>query len=93
MPDVQTVVTGIAMGEYLRWHEDLLWFADWGAGEIIAVNVDGASEVVLRRRSIPLMIDWPPEGRMLLVSGRDGLPPAKGARRLAGDVRRSQPRL
>jgi sugar lactone lactonase YvrE len=73
MPDLQTLMTGIAMGESPRWHDERLWFADWGVGEIIAVDLDGASEVVLRRQSLPLSIDWLPDGRLLLVSGRDGV--------------------
>ena len=73
MPEVHTLMTGIAMGESPRWHDDRLWFADWGAGEVIAVGLDGASEVVLRRQSLPLSIDWLPDGRLLLVSGSDGL--------------------
>jgi len=73
MPELHTLMTGIAMGESPRWHDDRLWFADWGAGEIIAVDVEGSSEVILRRRSLPLSIDWLPDGRLLLVSGSDGL--------------------
>jgi len=53
MADVHTLMTGIAMGESPRWHDERLWFADWGVGEIIAVDLDGASEVVLRRQSLP----------------------------------------
>jgi sugar lactone lactonase YvrE len=73
MAEPQTLLTGIAMGESPRWHDDRLWLADWGAGEVIAVDVEGTSEVVLRRQSLPLSIDWLPDGRLLLVSGRDGL--------------------
>jgi sugar lactone lactonase YvrE len=73
MTDLHTLMTGIAMGESPRWRDGRLWFADWGAGEIIAVDLDGASEVMVRRQSLPLSIDWLPDGRLLIVSGRDGL--------------------
>ena len=73
MSEPNTLLTGIAMGESPRWHDGRLWFADWGAGEIIATDLDGASDVMLRRQSLPLSIDWLPDGRLLLVSGRDGL--------------------
>jgi hypothetical protein len=42
------LLTGIAMGESPRWHENRLWFSDWGAQEIIAVDCGGNSEVTVR---------------------------------------------
>ena len=74
LPEVQTVLTGLAMGESPRWHEDRLWFSDWGAQEIIAVDLDGNSEVVVRTSfGLPFCIDWLTDGRLLIVSGREGL--------------------
>ena len=46
--EVKTLLTALAMGESPRWHEDRLWFSDWGAQEIIAVDLDGNSEVAVR---------------------------------------------
>jgi hypothetical protein len=40
-PEVQALLTGLAMGESPRWHENRLWFSDWGAQEIVAVDLDG----------------------------------------------------
>jgi len=72
--EVQTVLTGIAMGESPRWHENRLWFSDWGAQEIIAVDGGGHSEVAIRTSfGLPFCIDWLPDGRLLIVSGREGL--------------------
>jgi len=72
--EVQTLLTGLAMGESPRWHEDRLWFSDWGAQEIIAVDLDGHSEVEVRTAfGLPFCIDWLPDGRLLIVSGREGL--------------------
>src|SRR3954470_16247744 len=70
-PDVQ--LTGLAFGESARWHDDRFWFANWGVGEVLAVDADGRSEVVaqLPASTVPLSIDWLPDGRMLLVSGPD----------------------
>ena len=31
------------MGESPRWHDGRLWVADWGAGEILAIDPDGAT--------------------------------------------------
>jgi sugar lactone lactonase YvrE len=71
--EVHTLMTGLVFGEQPRWHEDRLWFSDWGTKEVIAVDVNGKSEVILRGPSFPLCVDWLPDGRLILVSARDGL--------------------
>jgi sugar lactone lactonase YvrE len=71
-PTVKTLLGGVAMGESPRWHEGRLWFCDWGKQEVVAVDLDGRSEVILRRQSFPFSIDWLPDGRLLLLSSRDG---------------------
>lgn len=74
MPGPHTLLTGLAFGESPRWHEDRLWFAHWGTGEIVAVDLGGHSEVVVRvPTTLPYSIDWLPDGRLLVVSGREGL--------------------
>jgi sugar lactone lactonase YvrE len=70
MPEVQTLITGLLFGEQPRWHEDRLWFSDWGTQEVIAVDLDGRTEVILKGRSFPLCVDWLPDGRLLVVSAR-----------------------
>jgi sugar lactone lactonase YvrE len=67
------LITGIAFGESPRWHDGRLWFADWGAQELIAVDLEGRSEVVVRVPSFPFCVDWLPDGRLLIVSARDRL--------------------
>ncbi|MGH2367392.1 MAG: SMP-30/gluconolactonase/LRE family protein, partial [Chloroflexota bacterium] len=69
MPPPQTLLTGLVMGESPRWHDDRLWLSDWGAGEILAVDLAGKSEVIVRARSMPFCFDWLPHGRLLIVSG------------------------
>ena len=73
MPEPQTLMTGIAFGESPRWHDERLWFADWGPQELIAVDLEGRSEVVVRVPSSPFSIDWSPDGRLLIVSGPEGV--------------------
>jgi sugar lactone lactonase YvrE len=73
MPDVEVLLSGRVFGEQPRWHDDRLWFSDWGTQEVIAVDLDGESEVVFRGTSFPLCVDWLPDGRLLVVSARDGL--------------------
>src|ERR687897_2960445 len=70
MFETQIMMTGLVVGESPRWHEGLLWFANWGAGEIIAVDTEGNVEVMARiPTTIPFCFDWLPDGRMLVVSG------------------------
>jgi sugar lactone lactonase YvrE len=64
------LMSGIAMGESPRWHDGRLWFCDWVAQEVIALDLDGRSEVVANVRSLPFSIDWLPDGPMLVTSGR-----------------------
>jgi sugar lactone lactonase YvrE len=71
--ELQTLMTGIAFGESPRWHDGRLWFSDWGAQELIAVDLEGKSEVIVRVPSFPFCIDWLPDGRLLIVSARDRL--------------------
>lgn len=73
MTNVHLLANGFAFCEQPRWHDDRLWFSDWGTQEVIAVDLDGNSEVVLKGRSFPLCVDWLPDGRLLVVSAREGL--------------------
>jgi sugar lactone lactonase YvrE len=72
MPEPQTVMTGISFGEQPRWHEGRLWFSDWGTREVIAVDLQGRSEVILQAPAFPCCVDWLADGRLLVVSARDG---------------------
>jgi sugar lactone lactonase YvrE len=73
VPDLQLLMSGLAFPESPRWHQDRLWLSDWGAHEVIAVNLDGRSEVVVGYPSFPMCIDWLPDGRLLIVSATEGL--------------------
>lgn len=75
-PQPQTLLTGLAFGESPRWHDGRLWVADWGMHEIIAVDLDGKSEVMVRLdlpRFQSMCMDWLPDGRLLVVSSLAGL--------------------
>ena len=64
------LLTGLVIGESPRWHDGRLWFANWGAEEIVAVDADGNAEVVAKGPpGLGWSIDWLPDGR-LLVTGR-----------------------
>src|SRR2546423_15468065 len=62
-------MTGIAFGESPRWHDGRLWFSDWVAQEVVAVDLEGGSEVITRVQALPFSIDWLPEGPLLITSG------------------------
>lgn len=72
MPEPRTLMTGLVFGESPRWHEDRLWFSDMGANEVIAVDLDGKSEVIAGIPAMPMGLGWLPDGRMLIVSSLDG---------------------
>src|SRR5215471_1880982 len=61
------LMTGIAFGESPRWHEGRVWFSDWGAHEVIALDPDGRYELVASVPSFPMCIDFLPDGRLLVV--------------------------
>jgi sugar lactone lactonase YvrE len=66
---MRVVLDGLVMGESARWHDGRLWFCDWGAGEIIVLARD-VPEVVARIDDFPFCIDWLPDGRLLVITGR-----------------------
>ena len=74
MPQPRTLLTGLGFGESPRWHDGRLWFCNWGFGEVIALDLDGSSELMARiPTTIPFSIDWLPDGRLLVVSGQEAL--------------------
>jgi sugar lactone lactonase YvrE len=71
MPEPKVLLDGLAYVESPRWHEGRLWFAHWGTGEIVAVDLDGNSEVTGHGPAgLGWSIDWLPDGR-LLVTGKE----------------------
>jgi sugar lactone lactonase YvrE len=76
MSELQTLMTGLVFGESPRWHDGHLWVSDWGAREIVAVDLEGKSAVMVRLRFSSFQAicsDWLPDGRLLIVSSRDAL--------------------
>ena len=73
MPEVNVLLDGRVFCEQPRWHVDRLWFSDWGTQEVIAVDMNGDSQVMLRAHSFPLCVGWLPDGRLLVVSAQEGL--------------------
>ena len=63
----EILMEGVVFGESPRWHDGRLWFSDWGAHQVIALNADGSHEVVAAVPSFPMCIDFLPDGRLLVV--------------------------
>ena len=72
MTEVRTLLTGRGLVESPRWHGDRLYFSDWSAGEVVAVDLAGHSEVIARVDSLPLCTAWLPDGRLVIVSSPAG---------------------
>src|SRR6185437_3381416 len=74
MGTTRVLVDGLGFPESTRWRGGRAWLCNWGAGEVLAVSDDGKQEVMARLapRTIPLSIDWLPDGRLLIVDGPQG---------------------
>jgi sugar lactone lactonase YvrE len=74
MAEPRVLLGGLAFGESPRWHENRLWFANWGTQQVVTVDLEGNSTVPLRvETTLPYSIDWLPDGRLLVVSGPEAL--------------------
>lgn len=70
MTEIRVVIDDLAFPESPRSRGGRVYVSDWGAGEVHAV-VDGGSAVVARGQAFPMCIDFLPDGRLLLVHGRE----------------------
>ena len=74
MREPRVLLTGLAFGESPRWHDDRLWLSNWGAQEVVAVDLAGQAEVMARvDTTLPFSIDWDARGHLLVVSGPERL--------------------
>jgi sugar lactone lactonase YvrE len=65
----RVLLDGLAIGESPRWHDGRLWLCNWGAAEIIAVGIDGSSEVVAGGARPSGLEHWVATGRAVLITG------------------------
>jgi sugar lactone lactonase YvrE len=73
MNGLRTLLAGRGLVESPRWHAGRLYFSDWSAGEVLAVDLDGRCEVAARVKSLPLCTAWLPDGTLVIVSSSEGL--------------------
>jgi sugar lactone lactonase YvrE len=68
---MKELMSGLVVGESPRWHEGRLWFSNWGAQEIVALDLGGKSEVITQvPKFAGFCIDFLADGT-LLVTGED----------------------
>jgi sugar lactone lactonase YvrE len=67
----ETLIDGLRFPEGPRWREGRLWFSDMHARQVLAVDLDGRTEVVVTVPGDPSGLGWLPDGRLLVVSMRD----------------------
>jgi sugar lactone lactonase YvrE len=67
----QILLEDLVVGESPRWHDGRLWCSNWGAGQILAVDPSGRSDVMveLPESTLPFCFDWLPDGALLVVDG------------------------
>jgi sugar lactone lactonase YvrE len=66
--ETRVLLRGLGMGESPRWHDGRLWFSNWGTNEIIAVELNGASQVIgSGGGGSGWAANWLPDGRTLIT--------------------------
>ena len=64
----QVLLGGLGMGESPRWHDGRLWFSNWGTNEIVAVDLEGNSDVMgPGGGGSGWATNWLPDGRTLVT--------------------------
>jgi sugar lactone lactonase YvrE len=67
-PETQVLLGGLGMGESPRWHDGRLWFSNWGTDEVVAVDLNGHSDVMGRGGGgSGWATNWLPDGQMLIT--------------------------
>lgn len=68
MAEFRVLLDDRVLVESPRWHDDRLVFSDWGAQEIVAVDLAGHAEVVAEVHAMPFCVDRLPDGRLVVVA-------------------------
>ena len=74
MSEPTVLLSGLGIPESPRWHEGRLWFCNWIDRQVVAVGMDGTTEVIVARdpdsHSMGYSIDWLPDGRLLTTGDK-----------------------
>jgi sugar lactone lactonase YvrE len=69
MIELRPVLTDLGLVEAPRWHDGRLVFSDWGARIVLALDADGAIEVLATVEGMmPFCTDRRPDGRLLVLT-------------------------
>jgi sugar lactone lactonase YvrE len=74
MSEPTVLLGGLGIPESPRWHAGRLWFCNWIERQVVAVGLDGRSEVMAPgpgpERSMGWSIDWLPDGTLLMTGDK-----------------------
>ncbi|ALG14932.1 SMP-30/gluconolactonase/LRE family protein [Kibdelosporangium phytohabitans] len=72
MTEPKTLLSGLGIPESPRWHDGRLWFCNWIEQQVVAVGMDGATEVMAVQvgRLMGWSIDWLPDGTLLTTGDK-----------------------
>jgi sugar lactone lactonase YvrE len=69
--ELTVLLEGLYFPEGPRWHDGRLWFSDFYAHQVVAVDLEGHRETIVEVPNQPSGLGWDPEGRLLVVSMLD----------------------
>ncbi len=71
--EIRTIADGLVFGEGPRWRDGRLWVSDMYGRRIVAVDLDGNIEEIVKIPGRPSGLGWLPDGRLLVVSMEDAV--------------------
>lgn len=71
--ETHTIVTNMSYLECPRWHDDRIWFSDFYTDRVYSAAENGSDlRVEAEVPQQPSGLGWLPDGRLLIISMRDG---------------------
>ena len=67
----EILIDGLTFTEAPRWHEGRLYFSDFFTHQVLAVDIKGQLETIVKTPYQPSGLGWLPDGSLLIVSMND----------------------